>query len=298
MTRSVHIAACAYPIERPATLEAYLDKQARSIEDAVARGAELLVMPEYASLELAGLMADAHRTSAQAELRFVQPLLPTLLDAYDTLAKQNAVYVLGPSFPELDSDGGFRNRARLHSPSGAHVAFEKQQMTRFEREDWDVQAGSTCRVIETELGVLGVAICYDSEFPLLVRRQVEQGAEIVLVPSCTDTLAGYHRVALSCRARALENQCFVVMAPTVGEARWSQALDVNRGAAAIYGPIDRGFASDGVIAEGDLDAPGWITACVDLDALAEVRADGQVRNHRDWSLPAHLDGQVERLRLR
>jgi predicted amidohydrolase len=227
----------------------------------------------------------------------MQPLLPALLDVYTQLARKHGLYVLGPSFPELDPDGRFRNRARLHAPSGAHASIEKLQMTRFEREEWDVHPGTHSRVIETELGVLGVAICYDSEFPLLVRRQVELGAEIILVPSCTDTLAGYHRVALSCRARALENQCFVAMAPTVGQAPWSHALDVNRGAAAVFGPVDRGFASDGVIAHGEIDMPGLITARVDLDALAEVRAEGQVRNHRDWSLPAHLDGRVERLRV-
>ena len=78
-------------------------------------------------------------------------------------------------------------------------------MTRFESERWGVHASDAAPVIETDLGVVGVAICYDSEFPLIVRRQVEAGAELILVPSCTDTMAGYHRVALSCRARAGES---------------------------------------------------------------------------------------------
>ena len=166
-------------------------------------------------------------------------------------------------------------------------------MTRFEREEWGIAPGVTQRVFDTELGVLGVAICYDAEFPLIVRRQVEAGAEIVLVPSCTDTLAGHYRVALSCRARALENQCYVVQAPTVGGAVWSIAVDQNWGAAAVYGPVDRGFASDGVIAQGSLDTPGWVFGDLDLAALSRVRAEGQVTNHRDWALHGHLSGALE-----
>jgi predicted amidohydrolase len=190
-------------------------------------------------------------------------------------------------------DGAFRNRIRLHAPSGNTGVSEKLQMTRFERDEWGIAAGTEQRVFDTELGMIGVAICYDVEFPLLVRRQVEAGAEIILVPSCTDTLAGYHRVALSCRARALENQCFVVQAPTVGGAAWSIAVDQNWGAAAIYGPVDRGFASDGVVVQGALDTPGWVVGELDLTALGRVRAEGQVTNHRDWSLPGHLSARLD-----
>jgi predicted amidohydrolase len=171
-------------------------------------------------------------------------------------------------------------------------------MTRFESEEWGIAPGeSGAHVIDSALGTLGVAICYDSEFPLLVRRQVEAGADLVLVPSCTETLAGYHRVAIGSRARALENQCYVVQAPTVGQAPWSHAIDDNHGAAGIYGPVDSSLKSDGVLAQGEIDAPGWVVAELDFDALARVRADGQVRNYSDWSMPAHVAGRVERLAL-
>jgi predicted amidohydrolase len=297
----VRIAACAYPIERVPSVQAYCDKQERLrlIADAARDGAQLLVMPEYASMELGALVAAGAAGAAdlQREITGVQPFLPALLDAYTQLARRHRVYVLGPSFPELGADGLARNRARLHAPSGVAVSVGKQQMTRFEREQWGVHASDAAPVIETELGVIGVAICYDSEFPLIVRRQIEAGAGLVLVPSCTDTLAGYHRVALSCRARALENQCYVAMAPTVGSAPWSQSIDENRGAAAVYGPVDVGFAADGVIAQGELDRAGWVHAALDFDALAAVRANGQVRNHRDWSQPRHLSGEVGRIRL-
>lgn len=135
---------------------------------------------------------------------------------------------------------------------------------------------------DTALGKLGVAICYDSEFPLLVRKQIDAGALLILVPSCTDGLAGYHRVALSCRARALENQCYVLQSVTVGRAPWSLAIDINRGAPGIYGPVDHSFPCDGVLALGEMDAPGWIYADLDFAALELVCQCGQVKNHADW----------------
>jgi len=137
-------------------------------------------------------------------------------------------------------------------------------------------------VFDTELGCIGVAICYDSEFPLLVRQQVEQGAELLLVPSCTDAAAGYHRVRVAAAARALESQCYVLLSPLVGTLDWSPAVDVNVGAAGIYGPPDRGFPDDGIVAAGTLDQPGWVYATVDLERVHQVRADGQVLNHRHW----------------
>ena len=160
-------------------------------------------------------------------------------------------------------------------------------MTRFERETWDVIAGQGLTCFDTALGRIGVVICYDSEFPLLSRALVEQGAEILLAPSCTDSLAGFTRVRVGSMARALENQCVVVHSPTVGLCDFCPAVDDNVGAASIYGPPDRGFPPTGILAEGALNAPGWTYAEVSLEAIRTVRRDGGVLNHAHW--PEQLD---------
>lgn len=110
-------------------------------------------------------------------------------------------------------EGGYRNRAFLFRPDGSSDHQDKLQMTRFENERWGIGAGDTIKTFDTAFGRIGIDICYDSEFPLIARRQVEQGADVILVPSCTDTLAGYWRVRIGCQARALENQCYVVQSP-------------------------------------------------------------------------------------
>ena len=159
---------------------------------------------------------------------------------------------------------------------------DKLVMTRFEREQWGIAPGTNLRLFDTALGLIGVVICYDAEFPLIARALVEAGAEMLLVPSCTDTLHGYWRVRIGAQARALEGQCFAVQSPTVGTAEWSPAVDVNRGAAGVFGPPDRGMPEDGVIALGEVDAAQWVYAEIDTARVATLRTDGGVLNARDW----------------
>jgi predicted amidohydrolase len=121
------------------------------------------------------------------------------------------------------------------------------------------------------------------EFPQAVRHQVEAGAWMVIAPSCTDREAGYQRVRVGARARALENQIYVIQSPTVGEAPWSEAVDSNVGLAAVNTPVDVGFPDNGILAQGRQGETGWVFADLDPRAIERVRNRGQVFNHRDWA---------------
>ncbi|HSW11700.1 MAG TPA: carbon-nitrogen hydrolase family protein, partial [Solimonas sp.] len=213
------------------------------------------------------------------------------------LARELGVYLLAGSFPVRTADGRFHNRATLFAPDGGSAFQEKRMMTRFETEHWGISSAGPLRVFDTALGTLGICICYDIEFPLIARAMAEAGASLLLAPSCTDTLAGYHRVRIGAQARALENQCYVVQAPLVGAAPWSPAIDVNTGAAGIYTPVDRGFPDDGVLASGPLDQPCWVWHAVDPAELVQVRSTGQVFNYRDWPLQAPIRAGIERQTL-
>lgn len=292
---TVRFAAAQYDIGFFASWEEYAAKLSARVEEAAAR-AELLVFPEYGAMEIASLLPAEVRSDLSAQIAGMQDHLPRFLALHRDLASRHRVYLLAASFPVRAEDGRYHNRAHLFSPDGRMGYQDKLRMTRFERESWQIAGGRGLRVFETSLGRIGVAICYDAEFPLPVRQLVEAGAELILVPSCTDGLAGYHRVRIACQARALENQCCVIQSPTVGEAPWSEAVDVNVGAAGIFVPPDRGLPDDGVLAVGTLNRAQWVYAELDLDRLAAVRRDGQVLNHRDW--PAQLDEQkVERVPL-
>ena len=276
------IAAAQYPIERLADWQAYEAKLTRWVEEAAANGANLLVFPEYGAMELASL-DPATEGDLAASLDAVSALLPQVDALHADLALQHGLYILAASAPRRDPDCKARNAARLFAPSGAKATQDKLVMTRFEREHWDISPGTVLQLFDTALGKIGVTTCYDAEFPLLARALVEAGAEVLLVPSCTDTLHGYWRVRIGAQARALEGQCFTVQSPTVGTAEWSPAVDVNRGAAGVFGPPDRGMPEDGVIALGKIDAAQWLFAEIDTARVAALRADGAVLNARDWA---------------
>ena len=69
----------------------------------------------------------------------------------------------------------------------------------------------------------------------------------------------------------------------MGEAPWSPAVDVNVGAAGVFGPPDLGFPKDGVVAMGARNEPAWLYADLDLDAVARVRREGKVFNDKHWA---------------
>jgi len=276
------VAAVQLEITRPASFAAWAERIAGCVREAADAGAGLVVFPEYGLLELTGVLDDAVAADAARALDAIGTLLPEAYGLFAGLAARTGVHILAPSAPERGDDGRLRNVARLFTPAGGVGIQEKLMMTRFERDPWWIVGGGPVRVFDTALGRLGVAICYDVEFPLIARAMVEAGAEVILAPSCTDTLAGFHRVRTGARARALEGQCVVVHAPTVGLAPWSGTLDVNRGAAGVYGPPDDGFPDSGVIAQGPLDAGHVLVADIDRAAIAQVRADGQVLLRTHW----------------
>lgn len=251
------------------------------VSSAAAAGAELLVFPEYAAMELVGLASRASAGDLAASMEAVCDLLPDYWDICAELARRHGVHILAGSGPRR-VDGAWVNRAMFLAPDGGRQPHDKQVATPWERELMGIVPGAPLTLMETALGRIGVLICYDCEFPLLARALVEAGAEVLLVPSQTEVAAGYNRVRIGAMARALEGQCVTVQAVTQGRAPWTPILEDNAGAAGIYAPPDRGFPQTGVIAEGEMNRAGWTFGAVDLAALRRVRAEGDVRLLADW----------------
>jgi predicted amidohydrolase len=279
---TLRIGLLPYRVERPASIAEWAARLDRELAVARDNGADLAVLPEYACVELGSALAGRSPATEAEELAAMVEAAPAIEDAMREAARRAGLWLLPGTLPMRDPDGVIRNRAPLIDPEGRRAHQDKHFMTRFEAERWGVASGASPAVFDTPWGRIGISICYDSEFPAHVRAQVEAGAWLVLVPSCTDTLHGFNRVRLSAAARALENQCFVAVVPTVGDAEWSAALDRNRGHAAVFGPVDRGFPEDGVIAQGRLDAPDWLFVDLDPARIEAVRRDPAVFNHRDW----------------
>ncbi len=295
----LRIAAAQYPLDRFDTLDAYRAKLETWVASAASDGARLLVFPEYGAMEFAGADASAAGDLA-ASLQAASVATAAMEATHVALARRYDVHILAASGPCILPDGRTVNRAKLFAPCSVIGWQDKLLMTPFEN-DWGISAGGPLRVFDTVLGTIGIAICYDSEFPLICRALREAGAEIILIPSCTEFLSGYHRVRTAALARALENGCVTVQSPTIGLAPWSPAVDANSGAAGIFVPADRSISDTGIVSEGEVGVPRWVTATVDLAALRRLRSTGEMRNDDDWkrqpgSRPL-VDG-VERVTLR
>lgn len=278
---TIRVAAAQYPFGQPATFAAWAANLAAWVERGAATGAQLLLFPEYGAIELAATGGEKVAGDLQATLAAVAASAPAMEATIVALARRHNVHILAGSGPSRRADGRFTNAARLITPAGRIGIQEKMIMTPFE-VSWGVVPGDALKVFDTKLGRIGIAICYDCEFPLLVRAQAEVGAEVILIPSCTERLAGFHRVRAGAVARALESQIATVTSPTIGDASWSPAVDHNTGAAGIFTPPEAQIAETGVLAEGRINEPGWIAATIDLAALRRVRREGEMRNHADW----------------
>lgn len=291
------IATAQYAIGEPRDFAAFAARVSASVAEAARAGAQMIVLPEYLALEAAAVLDEAERGDFVRSLAGLQAHHDAYVALARELARKHAIYLVAGSFL-LDVGGGrYRNRAYFVSPDG-HVAFQdKLTLTGFERHAGVIVPGDELKVFDTAFGRVGIDICYDVEFPLYARAQVEAGARVILVPSCTDTDAGANRVRVGCQARALENQVFVACAVTAGEAAWSPALDVNTGRAAIYTPIDRGFPSDGVQVQAEATS-SWAIAELDLAALDAFKREAQVANANDWLAqlrPPVVSARVESL---
>jgi predicted amidohydrolase len=280
---SYRLALAQYPIMRVRSFEEYKARLMTWIDDAVHEEADLVAFPEYAGIELTGMFSDEVALDLMQASKALQEHVEAIDSFFCEVAVKHKLHILAGSFPLIGADGEMRNVARLYAPSGKMGEQEKQIMTPFEVNHWGMKNGRALKVFETELGTIGISICYDIEFPVIARAQVMAGATIILAPSSTDELAGYSRVRIGAQARALENQCYVAQIPVVGEARWTDAIGENHGSAGLFAPPDKGFPEDGIMAKGALNQPGWVFADIFPDRLINVRKEGQVRNLVDWN---------------
>jgi len=271
------LAVSQYKTDNLTTWEEYTAKIKALVLQAQQENAQLLLLPEYAGTEI----VCGYQASEEKLFNTLQPLIPRYLSFYQQLAQQHQLYIAAGTIIEQITPQQFVNRAYFFAPSGAYSYQDKLQLTEFEKSLQLLQPGTEQRVYQTSLGNIGIAICYDSEFPEIVHRLVKLGAELILVPSYTSTLAGFYRVFLSSRARAIENQCYVATSCMVKNVELSGDSEDTFGYAAILGPADNGFPDDGILAQGEMNNIMLVTADISIKKIHLVRKRGQVHNFTD-----------------
>jgi predicted amidohydrolase len=144
-----------------------------------------------------------------------------------------------------------------------------------------MKGGDNIQSFNTDCGKIGILICYDVEFPELGRILADEGMNILFVPFLTDTQNGYSRVRHCAQARAIENECYVALAGSVGNLPNVHNMDIQFSQSVVFTPCDFAFPTTGIKAEATPNTEMILVADVDLDLLKELHQFGSVRNLKD-----------------
>ena len=197
------------------------------------------------------------------------------------LAVRYNINIVGGSHPNRVGPDEIRNTAYVFLRDGQVYRQDKIHPTPDEVYWWNIRGGDRVAAIDTDCGPIGVLVCYDAEFPELARHLIDQGAMILFVPFCTDERRGYLRVRYCCQARAVENQCYVVLSGVVGNLPNVENMDIHYAESCILTPSDLPFARDGVAADTAPNTEMIAFADLKLSDLRIARSEGSVRNLRD-----------------
>jgi predicted amidohydrolase/ribosomal protein S18 acetylase RimI-like enzyme len=275
------IAALQYFVRPIEDFGAFRDQVTGLVHTAADYDCDLLVFPEYFTVQLLTL-GDINRPMRE-QVRDLARRVPEYIELFQSLSRSSGVHIVAGSIANADPDDADKvyNDSFFFAPDGTYSSQGKLMMTRFEKEHWQVSPRDTLRLFDTPFGMIAIAICYDVEFPELCRAAAHAGATILVVPSYTDDRQGFIRVRYCAQARAIENQMFVVNAATVGSLPMVPAVSLNYGQASILTPSDFPFARDGVLAEGIPNQETMVIGEVALDVLKRNRTQGTVRPLRD-----------------
>ncbi|MDP2764058.1 MAG: Glu/Leu/Phe/Val dehydrogenase dimerization domain-containing protein, partial [Brevundimonas sp.] len=240
---------------------------------------DFVVFPELFTLQLLSL--EKKKLTPVESIEALTRYTPRFVEAMRKMAVEYNINIIGGSHPTQTDDGDIQNVAYVFLRDGSVHEQEKIHPTPNERHWWNIKGGDRVHAIPTDCGPIGVLICYDSEFPELARRLVDEGARLLFVPFCTDNRQGYLRVRYCSQARAIENQCYVILSGNVGNLPNVENMDVQYAQSCILTPCDFPFARDGVAAEASENVETVTVADLDLSDLAWAKSQGTVRNLRD-----------------
>lgn len=247
--------------------------------------ADFVLFPEFFTTQLLSI-GDEHGQALTIDD------LPEFTDRYRSLftdlAKRTGMHIIGGTHVIRKGDRLY-NVAHLFYPDGRVAEQAKLHITPTEVQEWNMSAGDSLQVFDTDKGRIAMLTCYDIEFPEIVRMAKARGADVIFCPSCTDDRHGFHRVRYTCHARAIENQVYVVTTGTVGSLPTVDFMRANFGQAAVITPNDIPFPPRGIHVEGELNHDMIVTADLDLDLLTQVREKGSVTTWRDRRTDLYTD---------
>ena len=242
---------------------------------------DFILFPEYFN---APLMAKYNNLGEAQSIRKLAKYTDEIRERFVKLAISYNINIITGSMPYLSDDNRLLNVGFLCRRDGTYETYGKVHITPDEAKSWGLSGGKMVKTFDTDCAKIGVLICYDVEFPELSRLLAEEGMQILFVPFLTDTQNAYSRVKVCAQARAIENECFVAIAGSVGNLPRVHNMDIQYAQSAVFTPCDFAFPTDGRRAEATPNTEMILVSDVDLDLLSELHTYGSVRNLRDRRL--------------
>lgn len=288
----IRVAALQYYIRPVQKFEHFRDQFEGLVSTAEDYKCHLVVFPEYFTLQL--LTLGNVKKPMPEQIRELAKQVPRFLEMVSEIAQRFHLYIVAGSIPVFEDDSKIiRNKCYFFGPTGKYGCQGKLHMTRFESEEWLVSPHEKLHIFETNFGRVCIAICYDVEFPEIARVAARLGANILIVPSCTDDRQSYLRVRYCAQARSIENQMYTIIASTVGSLPMVPAVSLNYGQAAILTPSDFPFSRDGILAEGIPNQESMVIGELNLHTIMESLNSGTVLPLKDSSRTALLTANPE-----
>ena len=238
---------------------------------------DFALFPEFFN---APLMAENNHLSEPDAIRELATFTARIVQRFSELAISYNINIISGSMPEI-VDNLLYNVGYLCKRDGTTERYEKLHVTPDEAKVWGMQGGTKLKAFDTDCGKIGILVCYDSEFPELSRLLADEGMDILFVPFLTDTQNGYSRVRHCAQARAIENECYVAIAGSVGNLPNVHNMDIQFAQSMVFTPCDFAFPTNGIKAEATPNTEMILIADVDIDLLRELHQFGSVRNLKD-----------------
>jgi predicted amidohydrolase/GNAT superfamily N-acetyltransferase len=253
-------------------------QQAEYFIDAVSTyRSDFALFPEFFN---APLMAENNHLTEPEAIRELAKHTSAITERFSALAISYNINIISGSMPEIINDRLY-NAGYLCKRDGTIERYEKLHITPDEAQVWGMQGGNQLKAFDTDCGKIGILICYDSEFPELSRLLADEGMDILFVPFLTDTQNGYSRVRNCSQARAIENECYVAIAGSVGNLPKVHNMNIQYAQSMVFTPCDFSFPANGIKAEATPNTEMILIADLDIDLLRELNQFGSVKNLKD-----------------
>ncbi len=237
--------------------------------------ADIVLFPELFN---APLIHTCKARSPADAMRMLAGFTEELRQSMTEMALSYNINIVAGSVPQLCEDGKLYNVSFLCRRDGTWDSQAKLHITPDEDVSWKFTGGNDLKVFDTDIGKIGILICYDVEFPELARMQALQGMKMLLVPFWTDTKTGYLRVRRCAQARAIENECFVAISGSVGNIPKVETMGIQYSQSAIFTPSDFSYPHDAIASEATPGIETTLITDLDFDLIKELRTQGSVRN--------------------